>query len=171
MYCRLLAEAVNELQGVPVADGDLEISIDINISAYIDDEYIEDENQKIEIYKKIASINNEQDVLDVEDELMDRYGEIPKSVRNLLEIALIKSLARTCGFLSVQEKNGTVMFQYAQNRNINFEVLGRLMDNYKRKLLFTASNNPYITYKITDIKRSELLDNIKILLQDINKLQ
>lgn len=171
MYCRLLAEAVNELQGVPVADADLEISIDINISAYIDDEYIEDENQKIEIYKKIASINNEQDVLDVEDELMDRYGEIPQSVRNLLEIALIKSLARTCGFLSVQEKNGTVMFQYAQNSNINFEALGRLMDKYKRKLLFTASHNPYITYKITDIKRSELLDNIKILLQDINKLQ
>jgi transcription-repair coupling factor (superfamily II helicase) len=171
MYCRLLAEAINELQGNPVSDSDLEISIDINISAYIDDEYIEDENQKIEIYKKIASINNEQDVLDVEDELMDRYGEIPESVRNLLEIALIKSLAGICGFLSIQEKDGNVIFQYAQNRNINFEALGRLMEKYRRKLLFTASGNPYITYKTTDIKRSELLGNIKILLQDINKLQ
>lgn len=171
MYCRLLAEAVNELRGIPVSDSDLEISIDINISAYIDDMYIEDENQKIEIYKKIASINNEQDVLDVEDELMDRYGEIPQSVRNLLDIALIKSLAGACGFLSIQEKNDTVIFQYAENRNINLEALGRLMDKYKRKLLFTASSKPYITYKIAGIKRSELLDNIKILLQDINKLQ
>ena len=102
---------------------------------------------------------------------MDRYGEIPESVRNLLEIALIKSLAGICGFLSIQEKDGNVIFQYAQNRNINFEALGRLMEKYRRKLLFTASGNPYITYKTTDIKRSELLGNIKILLQDINKLQ
>jgi len=56
------------------------------------------------MYKKIASINDEQDVIDAEDELMDRYGEIPQPVKNLLQIAYIKSLAKACGFSSVQER-------------------------------------------------------------------
>lgn len=74
MYCKLLAEAVNELRGIPVSKEEEEISIDINVSAYIDNDYISDENQKIDMYKKIASINDEQDVLDNEDELMDATG-------------------------------------------------------------------------------------------------
>jgi len=89
MYCKLLAEAVNELRGIPVTKEDEEISIDVNVSAYIDNDYIGDENQKIDMYKKIASINDEQDVIDAEDELMDRYGEIPQPVKNLLQIAYI----------------------------------------------------------------------------------
>lgn len=171
MYCRLLAEAVNELRGISLPEEEMEISIDINISAYIDNEYISNENQKIEMYKKIASINDEQDVLDVEDELLDRYGDVPSSVRNLLKIAYLKSLAKACGFSSIQEKNDTVVFTYFENRNINFEALGKLMDKYRRKLLFTASTKPYITFKTTGVKKDELLENIKILLQDINKLQ
>ncbi|ODM27443.1 transcription-repair coupling factor [Acetivibrio mesophilus] len=171
MYCKLLAEAVNELRGMPAAEEEEEISIDINVSAYIDNDYISDENQKIDMYKKIASINDEQDVLDTEDELMDRYGEIPQPVGNLLKIAYIKSLSKACGFSSLQEKNDAVILQYSENRNINFEALGKLMDKYRRKLLFTASNRPYITFKTTGVKREELLEIIKILLQDIKKLQ
>jgi len=143
---------VNELRGIPVTKEDEEISIDVNVSAYIDNDYIGDENQKIDMYKKIASINDEQDVIDAEDELMDRYGEIPQPVKNLLQIAYIKSLAKACGFSSVQEKNDTVIFQYSESKNINFEVLGKLMDKYRRKLLFTASNRPYITFKTTGVK-------------------
>lgn len=102
---------------------------------------------------------------------MDRYGEIPQPVKNLLQIAYIKSLAKACGFSSVQEKNDTVIFQYSESKNINFEVLGKLMDKYRRKLLFTASNRPYITFKTTGVKGEELLEIIKILLQDVKKLQ
>ncbi|MFZ5986564.1 MAG: transcription-repair coupling factor [Bacillota bacterium] len=171
MYCKLLSEAVNELRGIPSQEEDMEISIDINISAYIDNDYISSENQKIEMYKKIASIHDEQDVLDVEDELMDRYGEIPIPVRNLIMIAYMKSLAKSCGFSSIQEKNDNIILQFMENRSINFEVLGKLMDQYRRKLLFTASSKPYITFKITGVKRQELLENIKILLQNIKKLQ
>ncbi|NLD50370.1 MAG: transcription-repair coupling factor, partial [Clostridiaceae bacterium] len=171
MYCRLLAESVNELMGKPVQEDDIEITIDINVSAYIDNGYISNENQKIEMYKKIASIQDEQDVLDVQDELMDRYGDIAKPVDNLIMIAYIKSLARACGFISVQDKGDTLILQFSENRNINIEALGRLMEMYRRKILFTASSKPYITYKISGIKRDNLLENIKILLQDIKKLQ
>lgn len=171
MYCKLLDEAVRELSGEPMRERELEVTIDINISAYIDDSYINSESQKIEMYKRIASIQDEQDVLDVEDELTDRYGDMPAAVRNLVQIAHIKTLARACGFSSLQEKNGAVVLQYRNNNDVKLDVLGKLMDKYRRTLLFTASSTPYVTYKIASLNRSELLENIKILLQDINNLQ
>jgi len=170
MYCRLLSEAVKELSGQGEKE-DVEVSVDVSISAYIDNSYIDSENEKIEMYKRIASIQDKQDVLDVEDELLDRYGDIPISVSNLIKIAHIKALALKCGFLSVQEKKEHIMFQFIDSNKANFEVIGKLMEKYKRKLLFTASDKPYITYRITDIKRENLLDNIKILLQYIIELK
>lgn len=171
MYCKLLDEAVRELSGEPPEERNLEVTIDINVSAYIDDSYINAESQKIEMYKRIASIQDEQDVLDVEDELTDRYGDMPIAVRNLVQIAYIKTLAKACGFSSVQEKNGTILLQFRSNKGIKLDVLGKLMEKYRRTLLFTASSTPYVTYKISDISRHELLENIKIVLQEIIKLQ
>ena len=171
MYCRLLDEAVRELKGEPLQDVDEEISIDINISAYIDDEYISSENQKIDMYKKIASIQDEDDMADIEDELMDRYGDIPEPVNNLIQIAYIKTLARACGFVSIQEKNDLVIFQYKPGVQVDFEVLSALIDKYKRRILFNASSKPYISYRIAGVRKQEVLENIKILLQDIIKLK
>jgi len=171
MYCRLLDEAVRELKGEDVSEEQAEMTIDINVNAYIDDKYISAENQKIEMYKKIASIQDEQDELDVEDELIDRYGDVPKEVKNLLQVAYMRTIARACGFTSVQEKNGAILLQYRNEGVVDLAVLGKLMEKYKRKLLFTASNVPYITYKIAGINRSELVGNIKCLLQDIYKLK
>lgn len=170
MYCRLLAEAISELKGQSVQE-EIEVTIDVNVSAYIDSSYISSENEKIEMYKKIASVQDEQDVFDVEDELMDRYGNIPTPVLNLIKIAHIKALALKCGFSSVQEKNDSIIFQYIDSKYVNFEVIGKVMEKHRRKLLFNASNKPYITYRIADIKRESLLDNITILLQDIIKLK
>ncbi|TYQ14608.1 UNVERIFIED_CONTAM: transcription-repair coupling factor [Acetivibrio alkalicellulosi] len=171
MYVRLLSNAVNELRGIPQEEQDMEISIDFKVSAYIDNSYINSENQKIEMYKKIASINDEQDVMDIKDELIDRYGDVPKAVENLIHIAYIKVLAKVCGFSSLQEKKDCVVLQYMENRNVNIEAIGKLMEKYRRKILFTASNCPYITFKTGELKREALLENIKILLQDIKKLQ
>jgi len=171
MYCKLLDEAVRELKGEPLREEDEELSIDINVSAYIDDEYISAEDQKIDMYKRIASIQDEDDVMDVEDELMDRYGDIPEPVRNLIQIAYLKALAKTCGFISVQEKNDAVILQYKAGVHVDLGLLSALMDKYKRRILFTASSAPYITFRISDVKRQDLLENIKILLQDIIKLK
>ncbi len=171
MYCRLLDEAVRELKGEPAGEDELEISIDVNISAYIDDSYIGSETQKIEMYKKIAAIQDDRDIMDIEDELTDRYGDMPQAVRNLIMIANIKFLGRNCGFASIQEKDTNVILQFKDSEKVDLGILSKLMDKYKRKLMFTASNAPYITFKATDIKREALLSNIKILLQDINQLK
>lgn len=171
MYCRLLDEAVRELKGEEDVKESAEISIDINVNAYINDEYISIESHKIEMYKKIASAMSEKDISEIEDELVDRFGDLTLPVKNLIQIARLKNLAVKCGISSIQEKNSTIILQYKNNALVKLDVLGKLMEKFKRKLLFTASNTPYLTYKIPDEVRAKLLENIKILLQSIYDLQ
>lgn len=171
MYCRLLDEAVSELKGEPMKKEESELAIDINVSAYIDDAYISVESKKIEMYKKIASIRDEQDVLDIEDELTDRFGDMPDPVRNLVKIAHIKALAHSLGFSTVSEKNDTVTFSMASKKNINFQAIGKAADKYKRQLLFNAGSTPYLVYKVMPGQKNRTLDNIKILLQDLKSFE
>ena len=171
MYCRLLDEAVSELKGEPVRREDPEISIDINVSAYIDDTYIGVEAKKIEMYKKIAAIRGERDAADIEDELIDRYGDMPEPVRNLISIAKIKALAASLGFTGVSGKNGTVAFQVADAKKINFRALGKAAEKYRRQLLFNAGPHPCLVYKITEEQTKSLLENIKIVLQDLKSFE
>ncbi len=166
MYCRLLDEAVRELRGETVEDMESEFTIDINVSAFIDNDYISMEDQKIEMYKKIASIQDEQDMIDVQDELIDRYGNIPQSVGNLIEIAYIKALAKESGLSAITEKNGSVIFQLKNATASNIEVIGKLSAKYKRQLLFNAGNAPYLMYRSAGVERKHILSNIKIILQD-----
>ncbi|HOV26715.1 MAG TPA: transcription-repair coupling factor [Pseudobacteroides sp.] len=167
MYCRLLDEAVMELKGESPDINDQEITIDINISAYIDNDYIGIENQKIDMYKKIASITSEEDIAEIEDELIDRYGNIPKYVKNLLKIAHIKFLARECGFSSITQKNETVIFQYINESYMDLAAINKLMNDFRRKIMFNASSKPYITLLIKGLKDEEILENIKNVLQTI----
>jgi len=171
MYCRLLDEAVRELKGEPLKKDISDITIDINVNAYIDDSYISAEAKKIEMYKKIAAIRDSNDVMDIEDELTDRYGDIPEPVRNLIDIAYIKALAASLGFTAVTEKNGTVTFSLASAKNINFQALGKAAEKYKRQLLFNAGAAPYLVYRIPDGKGKDLLKNIKIVLQDLKSFE
>jgi len=166
-----LDEAVRELKGEPPKKEEAEITIDISISAYIDDSYIGVEGKKIEMYKKIASIRDKQDVMDIEDELTDRYGDIPESVNNLISIAYIKALAYSLGISAVSEKNDSVVFQMANVKSINFQAIGKAAEKYKRQLLFNAGSTPYLVYKLLLGQRARLLDNIKIVLQDLKSYE
>ncbi|NJD02638.1 MAG: transcription-repair coupling factor, partial [Ruminiclostridium sp.] len=167
MYCRLLDEAIRELKGEPLHKANADVAIDINISAFIDDNYIGIEARKIEMYKKIAAIQDQQDVLDIVDELTDRYGDIPGPVRNLINIAHIKAIAGSLGFTAVQEKNDAIIFPIRSMKSINMEAIGKTAAIYKRQLLFNAGASPYLMYRISGINRNQLLDNIKIVLQDL----
>jgi len=171
MYVKLLDEAVRELKGEPLRKEEAEITIDINVSAYIDDSYISSESKKIEMYKKIAAIRDEQDVMDIEDELMDRYGDIPEPVRNLIEIAHIKAIAATLGITSVTEKEDTVIFQMDDAKSVNLQAIVRAAEKYKRRLLFNAGNKPYLSFRLPRGEKETKLANIKILLQDLKSFE
>lgn len=171
MYCKLLDEAVQELSGREVRTADEEMAIDLNVNAYIDDEYISSEEQKIDMYKKIAAILNENDVIDMKDELIDRYGDIPEEVENLMDIAYIKTLAMECGFTGITQKDDIIIFQLRKSASLVSQYLGKLMDRYPRRIMLNASSNPYLSFKLVNLTGKENLANIKILLQYIIKLQ
>ena len=93
LYCKLLNEAVNALK---LGEKELEIwdtAIDMDIDAYIPSTYIKNELQKLDMYKRIANIESNEMLVDMQEELTDRYGDIPNAVNNLLSIALLKSRA------------------------------------------------------------------------------
>jgi transcription-repair coupling factor (superfamily II helicase) len=171
MYCRLLDEAVRELKGELPPEKEPEVNIDLNIDAYIADEYINKEIQKIEMYKKIASIQDEQDVIDIKDELLDRYGDLPKQVENLISIAYIKALAGKLGISAITEKKDALIFQFKDKKIVKIDVISKLAAKYKRQILFNAENNPYLMYKISGNDREKLPDNIKIVLHDIESFE
>jgi len=169
-YCKLLEEAVRKLKGEPVQE-ELETTVDLNVDAYIPETYIKNHNQRIEIYKKIAAIENLQDAYDVEEEIEDRYGDLPQSVRNLLDIALIKSLGNDMKISEITQKGNNVLIQFYDAKQVDMNAIIHITNQFNGNILFTASDRPYLTYKHKNGSNIEMVKNIKTMLQELKKLQ
>ena len=102
-YCNLLDEVVKEMKGIEVKE-EKDIQIDLDITSYIPDTYIEDSSQKIDIYQKIALCRTEEDIGNVIDEIIDRFGNMPGELNNLIEVERIKQLCKQAGVVKVTEK-------------------------------------------------------------------
>ena len=118
---------------------EIELQIDLNVTSYIPDEYIEDSNQKIEIYQNIAIARTEEDIQNVIDEIIDRYGEMPEEVNNLLEVARIKSLAKKAFVTKINQRRESVVFNFDAN-NFNMEIIDKLVKKYKNEIKFSRRN-------------------------------
>ncbi len=167
-YCKLLDEVVKEMQGITVKQ-EKDIQIDINLSSYIPENYIEDTAQKIEIYQDIALCRNDKDIEDVIDEIIDRYGSMPQEVENLIEIARIKILCRTANVLKIVQRTDAVVF-YLDKYNIKIDekMINILVEKYGPKLKFSQGVEPYITLKISSKDEIEIIRMIKELLTIIS---
>ena len=170
MYCRLLDEAVKKLRGEKVQD-DFETLIDVNLDAYIPSFYIKNEEQKLEIYKKIANISGNDDYYDIQEEIEDRYGNIPKSVQYLLEIALLKNRAHNLDIISVVQKPKSVLISFRGDADIDPAKITAAVVKKPLKYMFTAATNPYITVKINENDKKEVLKIIDEALSDIENAQ
>ena len=146
MYCKLLDEVVKEIRGEEIVE-EIDVQIDLNVTSYIPDEFIENSSQKIEIYQNIALCKNEEDVENVTDEIIDRYGQIPFEIENLLDIARIKILAREKYILKISQKRENVVF-YFDNERFNFDIVDKLMKVFRNRIKFSPSKEPYITFKL-----------------------
>ena len=164
-YCNLLDQVVKEMQGIEIEE-EQEIQIDINVSSYIPDSYIDNSSQKIEVYQNIALCRTEEDIQNVIDEIIDRYGVMPKELENLIEIARIKELCRNAGVIKVAEKknvfNNTknVVFYYDKNK-YKPEMVDILIKKYGYDIKFSAGIEPYVTLKIGNVTDEELIAKIK----------
>ena len=145
MYCKILDEVIKELKGLPVEE-ELDVQIDINISSYIPDEFIDNSSQKIEIYQNIALCKSEEDIQNVVDEIIDRYGHMPEEIENLLEITRIKNLCKKIGIVKVSQKRDGVIF-YCEMSKFNNDNVTKILQTYKNRVQFSPGKNSYITLK------------------------
>ena len=146
LYCKMLNEAVQTLKGITVTT-DFATLIDLDVDAYIPDTYIVNEVQKLDIYKRIAGIENSKERDDMKDELLDRFGEIPGPVDNLLRIALIRVAAHGLYMTDIKGKNERIAFTFRPDASIDPEGVPKLLRLYGQKLSFTAYGNPFFTYR------------------------
>ena len=165
MYCKLLDEVIKEMQGIEVQE-EIDVQIDLNISSYIPDEYISDSSQKIEIYQDIALCRSEEDIANIVDELIDRYGNMPAELENLLEIVRIKELCRRLNILKMTKKNGNYVFYFDANK-FDFSIVDKLLQEYKNAVSFSPGKEPYITLKSKANTDVEQLDEIKMFLRNL----
>ncbi len=164
MYCKLLDEVVKEMQGETIEE-EIEIQIDLNVSSFIPDEFVESPSQKIEIYQNISACKKEEDIENVMDEIIDRYGQFPKEIENLLEIARIKNLAREKFVLKIVQRGNNIIY-YFDEKKFNVGIVEKLMQIYKAKIKFSPSKvSPYITVQISN--DFEILKECKEFLERI----
>ncbi len=165
MYCKMLNEAVKNLKGIPTIT-DFTTVIDLDVDAFIPAEYIVNEVQKLDIYKRIAGIENTKERDDMKDELLDRFGAVPKSVDNLLRIALIRVAAHALFMTDIKGKNERITFTFRPDAKVDPGRIPALLKKYGQSLSFTAYGNPFFTYKY---KKTGLVETDGELLLDMTE--
>lgn len=163
MYCKLLDQVVKEMKGIEVQE-EIDVQLELNVSSYIPDEFIEDSNQKIEIYQNIALCKNEEEIKDIVDSIIDRYGDMPKEIEKLIDIARIRNCCREKNIIKVSQKNDKIIF-YFDEKTFDFQVVDQLIKKYGMRIKFSPAKNPYVTYLLKDI--NDILKEIKEFLNDI----
>lgn len=146
LYCKLLNQAVKALRGQRADEEEFETVVECDIDAYIPSAYIRNEYQKLDIYKRISSIENEEEHMDMQDELMDRFGDIPKPVDNLLVVASLKALAHRAYVTEVKVNRQEVRLSMYQNAKLNTAGIPDIIQDYAGALKFQMGEPPYFHY-------------------------
>ena len=157
-YCRLLDEVVKEMKGIEVKE-EQDIQLDIDVSSYIPDNFIESNSQKIEIYQNIALCRTEEDIQNVIDEIIDRYGHMPEELENLIEIARIKNLCKEANVLKISQRKDKAVFYFDKSK-FNPEIVDKLIKKYSSNIRFSTGVEPYITLNIGN----KIIEEIKAFL-------
>lgn len=153
LYVKLLEETLGELRGENKNRVRMsEVEVDIKMDAYIPSSYISDSSEKIEMYKKIASILDEDDYDELIEELIDRFGDLPKPVQNIMDIALTKSYSARAGFIKVFEKEGSFGLEYSDKKDIDLDELKYISENFEDSMNFDLGENPKIFVNSKDLK-------------------
>lgn len=163
LYVKFLNETIKRLRGEKVEET-IDTSIELSVDGYIPLNYIEDEEQKIEVYKKIAVIKNMEDYRELVDELIDRFGDIPKEVENLLDISYIKNTASRLNIKSISQSGNKIILEFNTLESISPNLVHFMASEYGKRIGFDLSKNPSFTY----IYKKNLLSELKVVVEKIN---
>ncbi len=165
LYCKMLSEAVKEAKGIHTME-DFETSVDLNIDAFIPDTYISNEFQKLDIYKRIAGIENQNDYDDMLEELLDRFGEPTKAVLNLLAIAKMKAIAHQAYVMEIKQTGKEIRITLYEKAKINPAGIPALMDKYRRRLQFKTDKEP----KFIFLPQGKVVEALTEFAEELQKL-
>lgn len=153
MYIRLLTEAIAEEKGEPIRKA-ADCAVDIQIDAHIPENYIESLAQRLDMYKKIAVVENEEEKMEMIDELIDRYGDPPKSVEGLINASLLRNTAASLGITEIQQRKENMFFYIEQPSP---EQINAISSAYKGRVTFNCLSKPYISVKLDKGQKPEQL--------------
>lgn len=151
MFCKMLEEQVRRVKGEAV-ETFTDTTIEFSINAFIPENYIQQPDQKLDMYKRISSIRDLKDKYRVEEELEDRYGTLPQSVSNLLTIAHVKALAQTIGISLIKEHEEHVNLYFGESPNVGPEFVIKATDLVGKRVSFTMTSKPYMKFKYSKLK-------------------
>jgi len=170
-YCRLLGEVLEEESG-KIPEEKIQVSVDFKVNGYIDSDYIEDEESRLDIYQKISRVETENDALEMTDELIDRYGFVPENVDNLIKISRIRYVCSQCGMNSVIQKQGSVQFMLDSGSKAFYATIhsfakgSGFTEKYGNRLKFISGKESYLLYKTGETSDlNEILDLVSHILQ------
>ncbi|MBV1816692.1 transcription-repair coupling factor [Clostridium cochlearium] len=170
LYCKMLEDTIKEKKGENNIEP-IETTVEIKVDAYIPNDYIKDESQKIEIYKKIASISSYDDYMDVQEELEDRYSNIPLSVQNLMDIAYIRSIAKELRIEEIKEKGEEILIQFQSIDDLNQKMMVDIKTKFSKTVSFKFGEKPALVYKLEEIKKEDLLNKLKKFIEYIKNIK
>ena len=165
LYCKMLNEAVKHLKG-EMEEEDYTTTIDLNIDAYIPDTYISNEYQKLDIYKRIAAIESEEEMEDMVEELIDRFGDIPKKVEMLLTVAQLKALAHKVYVTAVEQKGDTYTFAMYERAKVCPEKIPALLKEFRDDLAFKAEP-PMFIYRKKRINKRDKTESVLEVVKNV----
>ena len=168
MYCKLLKESVDEAQGIKPEE-DTAVSIDISIDAYLPESYIRNHNQRIDVYKKIAAVETQDDKFEIEDELIDRFGDIPKPVQNIIEVAALKSPAKAVGIYEISQTADALLLKFREDY-VDANLIMGLDKAYPKRIKLLSDEKPIISFALRG-EHKNILNIINNLLSGIKELQ
>ena len=172
LYCKMLSEAVKEAKGIEDISDKFDTTVDIVTDAYIPAGYIANEFQKLDIYKRIAGIETEDEKDEMLEELIDRFGEPPKSVLSLLRVARLKALAHAVYITEIKQTGSLIKLTMFERARINPEKIPMLVAQYKSSLKFNMAENPYFTFDLKNgsvAKKRDVLDVVEELISQMRK--
>jgi transcription-repair coupling factor (superfamily II helicase) len=166
MYLQLLSEAIAEEKGEAPPRTPEECLVDVQIEAHIPENYIENLSQRLDVYRKIAGISTKEESMELVDELIDRYGEPPKAIIGLINVALLRNTASSLGISEISQKGENLLF-YIKNPSI--EQISRLSAAFKGRVLFNNLNKPYISVKLAPKEKAvDLMQAVLDIMTDKN---
>lgn len=163
LYVKFLNETIKKLKG-EIVEELVDTTIDLEVDGYIKGKYIQDEEQKIEVYKKIAAVTSMEDYSELIDELIDRFGDVPKEAENLMDISYIRSLGSKNKIKSITQASREVVLEFTSIEKLSVELLHSLSIDYGKRISFNLSTSPSFRFRI----KNSVLSELKTLVEKIS---